>query len=55
MHYPGVVPDLFKAGCDVVIEGKLDSAGVFQSDSMMTKCSSKYQAEEHAKRLEGKS
>jgi cytochrome c-type biogenesis protein CcmE len=52
--YHGVVPDTFKVGCDVVIEGKLDSAGVFQADLMMTKCASKYQAEEHAKRLEEK-
>jgi cytochrome c-type biogenesis protein CcmE len=50
--YKGVLPDLFKPGCDVVIEGKLGEAGVFQADKMMTKCASKYQAQEHAKRLE---
>jgi cytochrome c-type biogenesis protein CcmE len=41
--YKGVVPDLFKAGSEVVIEGKEDSAGVFQSDLLMTKCASKYE------------
>jgi cytochrome c-type biogenesis protein CcmE len=42
--YRGVVPDLFAAGRDVVVEGKLDAAGTFQSDQMMTKCASKYEA-----------
>jgi cytochrome c-type biogenesis protein CcmE len=50
--YRGVVPETLKAGVDVVIEGKLDEAGVFQADVLLTKCASKYQAEEHAKRLE---
>lgn len=50
--YHGVIPDTFKVGVDVVLEGKLDDAGVFQADLLMTKCASKYQAEEHAKRLE---
>jgi cytochrome c-type biogenesis protein CcmE len=45
--YHGVVPDLFEANHDVVVEGKLDSSGVFQADSLMTKCASKYQAEGH--------
>jgi cytochrome c-type biogenesis protein CcmE len=50
--YRGVVPARFEPGADVVLEGKLDDAGVFQADFLMTKCASKYQAEEHAKRLE---
>jgi cytochrome c-type biogenesis protein CcmE len=41
--YRGVVPDLFKAGGDVVVEGRLDDAGVFQADVLMTKCASKYE------------
>ncbi len=41
--YKGAVPDLFKAGAEIVIEGKLDSAGVFQADSLLTKCASKYE------------
>ncbi|MCC6679657.1 MAG: cytochrome c maturation protein CcmE [Phycisphaeraceae bacterium] len=52
--YHGVIPDTFKAGADVVVEGRLDDQGVFQADTLMTKCASKYQAEEHAKRLEQK-
>lgn len=41
--YTGVIPDLFKAGCDVVVEGRRDERGVFQSDLLMTKCASKYE------------
>ena len=41
--YKGVVPDMFKAGAEVVVEGKQDDAGVFQADVLMTKCASKYE------------
>ena len=41
--YSGVVPDTFKAGTDVVVEGKLDSDGTFQAQTIMTKCPSKYE------------
>jgi cytochrome c-type biogenesis protein CcmE len=44
VEYRGVIPEMFKAGCDVVVEGKLDTAGVFQADLLMTKCASKYEA-----------
>lgn len=43
--YRGVIPDLFKGGCDVVVEGRQDAQGVFQADVMMTKCASKYDAD----------
>ena len=43
VSYHGVIPDLFKAGCDVVVEGQENSSGVFESDLMMTKCASKYE------------
>ena len=43
--YRGVIPDLFEAGRDVVVEGKRDAAGVFQADVLMTKCASKYEAD----------
>ncbi|MFC2006029.1 cytochrome c maturation protein CcmE [Chloroflexota bacterium] len=38
----GAVPDSFKADSEVVIEGYLNSDGVFQSGKIMTKCPSKY-------------
>lgn len=46
IEYHGVIPDLFKQDVDVVVEGQLDEAGVFQADTLMTKCASKYETEE---------
>ncbi len=40
--YQGVVPDAFKVGNSVVVEGHLNSSGVFQGDTLMPKCPSKY-------------
>ncbi len=42
VNYTGVVPDMFQADREVVVEGKLDDQGVFQADVLLTKCSSKY-------------
>ncbi len=44
--YQGVVPDTFRVGNEVVLEGYLDSAGIFQVNTMLTKCPSKYVPEE---------
>ena len=43
VNYHGILPDLFKPACEVIVEGKLDSAGVFQADVLLTKCASKYE------------
>lgn len=40
--YQGVVPDAFKVGNEVVVEGYLDSEGIFQANNILTKCPSKY-------------
>ncbi len=40
--YKGVTPDNFHADTDIVVEGRLDSSGVFQAKSIVTKCPSKY-------------
>ena len=40
--YQGVVPDTFKADSEIVIEGSLDSEGIFQADVIMPKCPSRY-------------
>ena len=40
--YKGVVPDTFKAGGDIVVEGKLDPSGTFVATTLMPKCPSKY-------------
>lgn len=44
VEYAGVIPDLFKADHDVVVEGRVDEAGVFKADVLLTKCASKYEA-----------
>lgn len=41
--YRGVAPDTMSSGESVVAEGKLDSNGVFQADSILVKCPSKYE------------
>ncbi len=40
--YQGVVPDTFQVGGEVVVEGHLDSDGIFQAHTLMPKCPSKY-------------
>jgi cytochrome c-type biogenesis protein CcmE len=41
--YGGVVPDVFQAGVQVVVEGHLDR-GVFRASSLLAKCPSKFQS-----------
>ncbi|WP_461210763.1 cytochrome c maturation protein CcmE [Desulfocurvus sp. DL9XJH121] len=41
--YTGAVPDTFKPGVEVIVEGGLSpSTGVFTAKTLMTKCPSKY-------------
>ncbi|MFQ6122000.1 MAG: cytochrome c maturation protein CcmE [Dehalococcoidales bacterium] len=40
--YQGIVPDAFKVGNDVVVEGHLSSVGIFQANAILVKCPSKY-------------
>ena len=40
--YQGVVPDTFKVGNEVVVEGQLNPDGIFQAHTLMPKCPSKY-------------
>ena len=42
VQYSGVLPDLFKAGCEVVVRGQKDDKGIFQAEQILTKCASKY-------------
>ena len=44
--YHGAVPDTFKVGGEVVVEGHLNSDGVFEADTIITKCPSKYLPQE---------
>lgn len=41
--YGGVVPDVFKAGVQVVVEGHLQN-GVFHANNLLAKCPSKFQS-----------
>lgn len=41
--YKGIVPDAFKAGAQVVVEGTYQN-GVFQAGTVLAKCPSKFQA-----------
>ncbi len=45
VHYKGSVPDNFAEGKEVVVEGRMDAAGVFQANTLLTKCESKYKTE----------
>jgi cytochrome c-type biogenesis protein CcmE len=40
--YSGVVPDTFEVGNQVVIEGEYNTNSLFQAESILTKCSSRY-------------
>jgi cytochrome c-type biogenesis protein CcmE len=44
VHYNGPLPDTFKEGRDVVVEGKLSQAGTFEASTLLTKCGSRYEA-----------
>jgi cytochrome c-type biogenesis protein CcmE len=39
------VPDMFKDGAEVVVEGRLDADSVFRADKVMAKCPSKFEAD----------
>ncbi len=45
IDYSGVVPDSFKPGAEVIVEGGIKPDGRFHAKTMMTKCPSKYQKE----------
>lgn len=43
--YRGILPDTFKPGAEVIVEGGISSEGHFSAKTLMTKCPSKYQKE----------
>lgn len=45
VDYRGVVPDAFKPGAEVIVEGGMGKDGRFSAKVLMTKCPSKYQKE----------
>ena len=42
VDYRGVVPDSFKPGREVIVEGTYSGNGVFKAYTIMPKCASKY-------------
>jgi cytochrome c-type biogenesis protein CcmE len=50
VHFKGIVPDLFRDGADVIVEGKFRRDGVLVASKVMTACPSKYEAEGGAKK-----
>lgn len=43
--YTGTIPDTFKNGAEVIVEGTMSKDGQFLAKILMTKCPSKYQKE----------
>ena len=41
--YAGTVPDIFREGIQVVVEGQMGSDGTFEAETLLAKCPSKYQ------------
>jgi cytochrome c-type biogenesis protein CcmE len=44
VHASGAPPQMFRDGIGVIVEGRLTSAGVFESDNLMVKHSNEYRA-----------
>jgi len=42
--YSGIVPDIFRPGITVVVEGHYTGQGSFQAQTLLAKCPSKFQA-----------
>jgi cytochrome c-type biogenesis protein CcmE len=42
--YSGIVPDIFRPGTQVVVEGHYTGQGPFQAQTLLAKCPSKFQA-----------
>jgi cytochrome c-type biogenesis protein CcmE len=41
--YAGTVPDIFREGIQVVVEGRIGEDGTFEAETLLAKCPSKYQ------------
>ena len=51
VSYTGILPDLFREGQGVVVEGKLDGTGHFVADTVLAKHDEKYMPPEVARAL----
>lgn len=50
VQYLGAVPDLFKPGAEVILEGGFTTkdAGLFSAKTLMTRCPSKYESQKQS-------
>ena len=47
VRYTGAIPDLFAPGAEVIVEGGINpGTDIFMATTLMTKCASKYEAQE---------
>lgn len=44
VRYEGTVPDTFREGGNVIVEGRIDDTGTFRPTLVMAQCPSKYEA-----------
>lgn len=44
VNYHKIVPDMFKEGGEVIVEGYY-ADGIFEADNLMTKCASRYEGD----------
>jgi len=44
VEYRAALPETFKEGMEVVLEGRLRDDGVFEATTLLTKCASRYEA-----------
>jgi len=42
--YRGIVPDTFKGGADIIVEGSYVPPGVFHANKLIAKCPSKFES-----------
>lgn len=47
IRYSGVLPDTFRDGADVVLEGAMGPNGIFTAETMLAKCPSKYESQSY--------
>ncbi len=50
VRYGGVVPDIFGPNVQVVVEGKETRGGVFEANTLLAKCPSKFQSKQPVSR-----
>lgn len=50
IRFKGIIPDMFQDDIDVVVQGMLDTEGVFNAHTLLTSCPSRYEAVEEGQK-----